>query len=112
MVIQEILTGRKRSEMEIKFIGWCRNEEQNNDKVWGIALYGRGEDDFTKTYATFWGRRGKKLQKKLVEMDSYAAVKLIASKRKKGYVEFPADEADEIYENFSKDIFMVALSVK
>lgn len=98
--------------MEIKYIGWCRNEKQNNDKVWGIALYGRGESDLTNTYATFWGRRGKKLQKKLVDMDSYAAEKLIASKRKKGYVEFFADEADEIYANFSKDIFKVALSVK
>lgn len=98
--------------MEIKFIGWCRNERQNNDKVWGIALHGRGESSITSNYATFWGRRGKKLQKKLVEMNEYEAEKLIASKRKKGYIQFAADEADEIYDNFSKDIFMVALSVK
>lgn len=98
--------------MEIKFIGWCRNECQNNDKVWGIALYGRGETDWTKSYATFWGRRGKKLQKKLVNLEAHEALKLIDSKLKKGYVEFPADEVNEIYESFSKDIFMVALSVK
>lgn len=98
--------------MEIKFIGWCRNERQNNDKVWGIALYGRGESDFTKSYATFWGRRGKKLQKKLVDLNSYEAEKLISSKRRKGYLEFSADEVNKIYKNFSKDIFMVALSVK
>lgn len=96
--------------MEIKFIGWCN--EGKHDKVWGIALFGRGEHSFSDTYATFWGRRGKKLQKKLVELSSDGALKLINSKRKKGYVEFSHDEVNEIYESFSKDIFKVALSVK
>lgn len=98
--------------MQILFIGWCCDDTKNHDKVWGIALYGRGETDYTKSYATFWGRRSKKLQKKLVEMSPYEAEKLISSKRKKGYVSFPADEVNEIYESFSKDIFKIALSVK
>jgi len=96
--------------MEIKYIGWCN--EGKHDKVWGVALHSASNHVDSDFYACFWGRRGKKLQKKLVELTGWELYKLIESKQKKGYVNFPVDEANEIYENFSKDIFVVALSVK
>lgn len=96
--------------MEIKFIGWCN--EGKHDKVWGIAHYGRGHFLNTDLYATFWGRRGKKLQKKLVDLNPGQVYNLILSKQKKGYIEIAKDDVNEVYDNFSKDIFKVALSVK
>lgn len=96
--------------MEIKYIGW--NTKGTSDKVWGIALFGRGNFLNTKLYATFWGRRGKKLQKKLVDINPGQLYSLILSKQKKGYIEVRADDVNEVYDRFSKDIFKVALSIK
>lgn len=96
--------------MDIEFIGWCYKGK--HDKVWGIGLHGRGTSPNTNTYATFWGRRSKKLQKKLVELTPTALYNLIQSKLKKGYIEIPKDEVNEVYDRFAKDLFVVALSVK
>ena len=97
--------------MKVLFLGWCR--DGTHDKVWGIALYQQGSwEHGVHTYATFWGRRGKKLQKKLVQMDLYDAMKLIHQKVGKGYREYAPEEASKIYESFPKDIFKVALTVK
>jgi predicted DNA-binding WGR domain protein len=91
--------------MDIKFIGWCKDADENHDKVWGIIRRSEYE------YAMFWGRRGKKLQTKIKEMDNYAAGALIRSKRNKGYVEVPKDEVNACYESFGKDLFKLALKV-
>ena len=96
--------------MEIKFIGWCH--QGIHDKLWGIALYGRGKYLHTDLYASFWGRRGKKLQKKLVDLTPSQLYHLISSKQNKGYIEVAKNDVNEVYDNFSKDIFKVALSVK
>ena len=89
--------------MDIKFIGWCHNPTRNNDKVWGIADMGDGE------YMTFWGRRGKKLQKNTKIMGARDAAKLMQQKRTKGYQEFDQDELGEIHENFRKQVFVIKL---
>ncbi len=89
--------------MDIKFIGWCHQPTRNHDKVWGIAKKGEGE------YMTFWGRRGNKLQTNTKDMDDYDAIKLVNSKRSKGYQEFSKDELDQIHENFRKQVFVVQL---
>lgn len=96
--------------MKVLWLGWCH--EDNHDKVWGIALYQEGPSYSLNTYATFWGRRGKKLQKKLVQMDHYDAMKLIHQKVGKGYQAYPPEEAAKIYEHLPKEIFKVALTVK
>jgi predicted DNA-binding WGR domain protein len=87
--------------MEIKFIGWCKQD--NHDKVWGIGK--RDDGDFM----TFWGRRGNKLQTNNKSMGDYEAMKLVNTKRKKGYQEFSKDELDLIHENFRKQVFVVQL---
>lgn len=87
--------------MDIKFIGWCKQD--NHDKVWGIGDCGDGE------YMTFWGRRGNKLQTNRKSMTFSEALRLVNSKRNKGYQEFSKDELDLIHENFRKQVFVVQL---
>ena len=91
--------------MEIQYIGWCHQPTRNHDKVWGIAKHADG-------YVTFWGRRGKKLQKKVRAMSTYDVIKLINAKRAKGYLDIDPDKADEVYERFGVDLFMVSLTAK
>lgn len=109
--------------MKVKFIGWCKDPKSNHDKVWGVALYHENperQEEIQKwgwsnkpdTYAVFWGRRGKKLQKQLKDLSLPELRALISSKKHKGYVEVPYDELESVYESFKKDLFKVALSVK
>ncbi len=102
--------------MKIEFIGWCNDPIDNHDKVWGIALVSKGnfyenirEPNKPNTYVTFWGRRGKKLQQKNVNMWQSEAQTLINSKLKKGYLQVPEEEVNEVYERFQKDLFKIAL---
>ncbi len=89
--------------MDIQFLGWCKNEK--SDKVWGIVKKDDG------LYVTFWGRRGAKLQKKMIEMDSYDTNKLIQSKVKKGYLEIPKDDMEEVHDSLRKHVFKIGLSI-
>lgn len=99
--------------MEMKFIGWCKQEEENHDKVWGLGLYRSGKYSWLPgTYVAFWGRRGKKLQQKSTEMTESDALKLICSKIKKGYVQVDKEHLDDVYETFGRDVFKVALKAK
>lgn len=103
--------------MQVLWIGWCRDETENADKVWGIGLHRQGQSSewqswVPNTYAIFWGRRGKKLQKQLKDMTPSEVRTLIASKEKKGYVAVAPDKVNEVYDTFAKDLFKVALSVK
>lgn len=103
--------------MKIEFIGWCHDPVDNHDKVWGIALVAKGnfyenigQPNKPNTYVTFWGRRGKKLQQKHVDMYEAEAQALIRNKKeKKGYVWVPEDEVNEVYDRFQKDLFKIAL---
>ena len=89
--------------MDIQFLGWCRNEK--SDKVWGIVK----KDECL--YVTFWGRRGGKLQKKMIEMDRYDASTLIRSKVKKGYDEVMKDDMEMVHDSLRKHVFKIGLSI-
>jgi predicted DNA-binding WGR domain protein len=89
--------------VEYTFIGWCRDEEANADKVWGIMkLTGNG---WTGSYVSFWGRRGKKLQTKL-HKDEYEwnMEKLVDQKARKGYKGIDKDKLDTVYPEFQADL--------
>jgi predicted DNA-binding WGR domain protein len=51
-----------------------------------------------------WGRRGKKLQSKIVETTNHEMGKLIGSKDAKGYCEIPEDKLHEVYPEFQQDL--------
>ncbi len=89
--------------MDIQYLGWCRNEK--SDKVWGIV---KKSDNL---YVTFWGRRGAKLQKKMIDMDRWEADKLIRSKEKKGYLEVQKDDMEMVHDSLRKHVFKIGLSI-
>lgn len=89
--------------IEYTFIGWCKDEEANADKVWGmIKLTG---DNWTGTYVSFWGRRGKKLQTKM-HRDTYEwdVEKLVRQKEAKGYKGIEKNQLDTVYPEFQSDL--------
>lgn len=91
--------------MKYKFIGWCK--EENHDKVWAaIALDG---DTWGGNVLTVWGRRGKKMQTKMVRNDNDLR-KLIDSKQcKKNYRSIDAKRLDEVYPDFKDDLEKTAI---
>ena len=83
-----------------KYIGWCSTED--HDKVWVcIQLSG---DRYHGKFLTVWGRRGKRLQSKIVEANPYNMGKLIGSKVAKGYCGIPQDKLNEVYPEFEQDL--------
>jgi len=90
--------------MRYAHIGWCKSG--THDKVWGaICLQDpttsyRGDGKFV----TFWGRRGAKLQTKMVEGTNWDVHKLFLNKLSKGYKEVEKDELDEVYPEFEQDL--------
>lgn len=90
------------------FIGWCK--ENNHDKVWGAIVIRNGLHDWSdKTYLTFWGRRGKKLQTRIITTSSYDIEKLERSKRNKGYNSINKDSLDTVYPEFENDLSKTAM---
>ena len=92
--------------MKYKYIGWCKDETANADKVWGAiclreptASY-RGDGK----YVTFWGRRGKKLQTKIVEGSLWDVHQPFLKKLDKGYKEIQVHQLDEVYPEFQQDL--------
>ena len=94
--------------MKFIHIGWCK--EGIHDKVWGIILL--AEDvpvsnawHFpTNKYITFWGRRGAKLQTKLVNGTNYDMDQLFRKKTNKGYDRIEEWQLDEVYPEFKSDL--------
>ncbi len=82
-------------------IGWCRKE--NHDKVWGIIHLGG------TNWVTFWGRRGSKLQTKMLQCSIWGAYELFQTKRKKGYVEIEENELEQVYPEFRQDLEKTAI---
>jgi hypothetical protein len=83
-----------------KYIGWC--SEDNSDKVWAcIQLNG---DRWHGKFLTVWSRRGKRLQSKIVETNTYEMGKLIGSKVAKGYRGIQEDKLNEVYPEFQQDL--------
>lgn len=91
--------------LKYKFIGWCHDPTFHHDKVWGVIYI--GDQSFGSYNArkclSFWGRRGKKLQTKVVN-DNWELVRLIDSKRGKGYLEINKDRLDLVYPEFETDL--------
>lgn len=87
--------------MKFDHIGWCKQD--NHDKVWGII---RLQDN---NCVTFWGRRGAKLQTKVVRASWYDAETLFSKKLNKGYKEIKEWELDEVYPEFRQDLEKTAV---
>lgn len=87
--------------MNYDFIGWCR--EGTSDKVWVcIKLDG---DKWGGSYATVWGRRGRKLQHKIIDhSSSWDMEKLVDSKERKGYRKIDPERLAEVYPEFEEDL--------
>lgn len=82
--------------MKYEHIGWCR--EGKHDKVWGII---RLQD---KDCVTFWGRRGTKLQTKLIKASFWEARGLFQKKKNNGYQVVAEWELPEVYPEFKQDL--------
>ena len=83
-----------------RYIGWCN--EDNSDKVW-ICIQLSGGHWYGK-YLTVWGRRGKQLQSKIIDVSDRDIGNLIRSKNSKGYRKIPQDKLNEVYPEFEQDL--------
>lgn len=97
--------------MEYKFIGWCRDEEKNQDKVWIVIDLSAGDVNWAhdRPYATVWGRRGKRLQHKIVHCSGYDIDRLVDKKRDKGYKKVFKQDLDGVYPEFEQDLEQTAV---
>ena len=94
--------------MKYEHIGWCR--EGTSDKVWGaICLSHSGTSYGDNKYVTFWGRRGKKLQTKIVEGNNWTIHQMFDKKLDKGYQSVEVDKLNEVYPEFEKDLQKTAV---
>ncbi len=92
--------------MKYVHIAWCK--EGTADKVWGVIMLGEVSQHKTWNqefdYATFWGRRGAKLQTKLWKGIPWDANKLFLKKQDKGYRSIELDELNTVYPEFQQDL--------
>jgi len=95
--------------MEFVHIGWCK--DATHDKVWGILLLESNVDghNYFNKYASFWGRRGGKLQTKIFESSSWQAREMFDAKLKKGYSSVNKNRLDTVYPEFQRDLERTAL---
>lgn len=91
--------------MKYKFIGWCR--DGTSDKVWGVITI--REDIYNGTFLIFWGRRGKKLQTKILEDSSWGMIDKIDTKKARGYIELDTTRLNELYPEFESDLSKTAM---
>lgn len=91
-------------KIKYEFIGWC--QEDNSDKVWIAIDLSDGDINWAhlRPYLTVWGRRGKRLQHKVVNCSGYAIDNLVRSKTNKGYRKVFKDELDQVYPEFQADL--------
>ena len=87
-------------KVDYRYIGWC--SEDNSDKVW-VCIQLSGDRWYGK-YLTVWGRRGKQLQSKIIDVSDRDIGNLIRSKNNKGYREIPEDKLNEVYPEFEQDL--------
>ena len=79
-----------------EYIGWY--QDLNSDKVWVCIKLSSSK------YLTVWGRRGKRLQHKIIECSSVDAHRLVMIKARKGYRRFDKTELDQVYPEFEQDL--------
>lgn len=87
--------------MEVKYIGW--NNKDNHDKVWGVVLL-RDVGKYNGQYLTFWGRRGAKLQTRVMTVSHDSIISMCGDKSDKGYKEIAKHEIHRVYSSFNEDI--------
>lgn len=88
--------------MEYRFIGWCKQD--SSDKVWVVINLGN------RNWATVWGRRGKRLQYKiLADTSAWAIEKLENSKVSKGYKSIERSNLDTVYPEFEHDLEAIGI---
>ena len=102
-----ILDSLSRYDMKYKFIGWCR--EGTSDKVWGVIPLGTETYLNDVSYVIFWGRRGKKLQTKILKDSVWGIGNKIDSKKERGYIEVDTNKLDELYPEFESDLSKTAM---
>ena len=91
------------------FIGWCHDPEENHDKVWGAIKLKNGDSRWSdSSYVTFWGRRGKKLQTKIVTDSVWNMDKVFDKKKDKGYQPVDFKKLNEVYPEFEDDLSKTA----
>lgn len=89
--------------MRYAYIGWCK--EGTSDKVWGAICLQEPENYYSQgKYVTFWGRRGAKLQTKILQGSSYTITDMFRKKTNKGYTEVDKNKLDEVYPEFQQDL--------
>ena len=95
--------------MKYVHIGWCR--EGNSDKVWGAICLREPEYSYSDgRYVTFWGRRGAKLQTKILEdKNSWELQEMFQKKLNKGYQSVSKSRLDEVYPGFEQDLEKTAV---
>ena len=95
--------------LNFKFIGWCK--EGASDKVWAVIILreDRGNWAYEYTYATVWGRRGKRLSHKVFTGSDWDMTKLVNSKKNKGYLTVDKAKLDEVYPEFEQDLEKTAV---
>jgi hypothetical protein len=91
--------------MKYEHIGWM--QEGKSDKVWGMIML-QGSGDMwgwsNNKYVSFWGRRGAKLQTKIVECSASEARGMFRKKLDKGYQDVDKNRLDEVYPEFQSDL--------
>ncbi len=92
--------------MKYQYIGWCKDEKINADKVWGVIELQSPTASYRSDgkYVTFWGRRGKKLQTKIVEGSLWDVHKPFLKKLNEGYKEIQEHQLDKVYPEFQQDL--------
>jgi hypothetical protein len=93
--------------LNFRFIGHCYDPKENHDKVWGAIVLSEPQSYWECEVLTFWGRRGKKLQTKLVT-NAGVIQDLIRTKKKK-YDEVDANRLNEVYPEFQADLEKTAM---
>lgn len=91
------------------FVGWCKDEKENHDKVWGVIslvpLDDAQKDFKIPTYekcVVFWGRRGKKLRTQITEFDYKLSATI--DKKQKEYTEIDMNRLNVVYPEFQLDL--------
>lgn len=94
--------------MDFTHIGWCK--EGTSDKVWGVICLQESESFWSKgKYLTFWGRRGAKLQTKILEGNFREVADSFRKKLRSGYTEVDKHHLDEVYPEFQQDLEKTAM---
>ena len=103
-------------KINYEFIGWCRDEVKNQDKVWGVILLAEnitGEEQWSynkiNRYLVVWGRRGKKLQSQIREEQGWHIQRKINAKSKEcgvnhEYTKINKKKLDAVYPEFEQDL--------